>query len=282
MKFETIISKMLITELSDKVIQRVISKFQKEDPSVDENTIRSYIERFEEIKNSPNVLNKDILSYKWNDFEQLILANPKKRIKAGKVDSNTVDANLIYDNNNVQVFAGRNQQACIKYGAGHSFCISSRGQNNRYMDYRYNEKQSPYFVFKKGKLFCVIMTYKIFPRGPMCFDVWNKSNKLHWRNARKDELVRDFPFMGQFIDKLTILKTDEFEQGILDIEKKWKRIEREKTKEIVDYNKKYTDFLKRNKEFKNYKSIDYHDLERIENGIVDVFFEEIEIGRAHV
>jgi len=234
----------LITEMTEKVIQQIIARFKKENPNLDDNLIRSYIERFEEIKNSPNIQNKDIFSYKWNDFEQLILANPKKRVKAGKVDKSTVDANLIYDVAPIQVFAGSSQQSCIKYGNNHSFCISSRGGNNRYMEYRYEMKENPYFVFVDGDLKYVLMLKKMKPKdgGIFYFDVWDKNNSLKLKDARIDNVVSKYPWMELFINKLDVIPKNKIELGLIQIEKKGETIKEALIKKEREWENKYNTF----------------------------------------
>jgi hypothetical protein len=146
---------LILNELSEKAIQQLIEKFSKE-TSLSPEGIRRYIERFKQIQNSPNVKKKDPFEYTWKEFEQVVDANRKKDIKAGKIDPTAEDANKVYDKNNLRVYVGKTKEACIKYGNGYSFCISSRGEDNMYASYRleffledwYNLIfNTPYFVF---------------------------------------------------------------------------------------------------------------------------------------
>ena len=141
-----------ITEYSDKIINQLIDKFKQENPELDDNEMKEYINRFSQIKDSPRVTEKDITKYSWKDLETTVDANQPKRIKAGKInDGEPKDANLVYNQNGLRIYVGKTKQACIKYGNGYSFCISARGGENAYGQYRYDERGTPYFIFNDRK-----------------------------------------------------------------------------------------------------------------------------------
>jgi hypothetical protein len=79
-----------------------------------------------------------------------ILRGTPKRIKAGKINKGEIDANLIYNQDNLRVYLGKDKKSCIKYGTGYSFCISTRGSRNYYDQYR-EENGTPYFIFDDNK-----------------------------------------------------------------------------------------------------------------------------------
>lgn len=144
---------IFLKEYSDKLVKNLIDKFKKEKPNLGLNIIQSYINRFAQIKNSPRVTEKDITKYSWKELETVVDANQPKRIKAGKINDGepSKDANLVYNQNGLRIYVGKTKQACIKYGNGYSFCISARGENNLYSDYRYEQRGTPYFVFDDTK-----------------------------------------------------------------------------------------------------------------------------------
>ena len=143
----------ILSEYSGKIINQLIDKFKQEKPNLAPNTIQSYIERFSQIKDSPRVSEKDILKYSWKELETIVDSNQPKRIKAGKINDGepNSDANLVYNQNGLRIYLGKDKKSCIKYGNGYSFCISARGGNNMYNDYRYEQKGTPYFVFDDTK-----------------------------------------------------------------------------------------------------------------------------------
>jgi cytidyltransferase-like protein len=142
-----------LKEYSDKIINQLVDKFKQEKPNLGVDIIKAYINRFSQIKNNPRVTEKDITKYNWKDLETTVDANQPKRIKAGKINDGepSKDANLVYNQNGLRIYVGKTKNACIKYGNGYSFCISARGDDNMYYDYRYEQQGTPYFVFNDEK-----------------------------------------------------------------------------------------------------------------------------------
>jgi hypothetical protein len=136
----------LINEYGQNLIQTLTQKFQKEVPTLTPTIIKSYIDRFDRIKN--NLTEKDITKYTWKDLENTVDGyQPKQRIKAGKLDPTVSDANLLYNQDGTRIYLGKDKKSCIKYGNGYSFCISARGPGNMYGQYRIHQKGTPYFIF---------------------------------------------------------------------------------------------------------------------------------------
>ena len=144
---------MVLKEYNEKFLNQITKKFQEEIPDLETDIIRVYINRFVQIKDSPNVKEKDITKYTWRQLESVVDSNQPKRIKTGKMNDGepSGDSNLIYNENGLRIYLGKTKNACIKYGNGYSFCISSRGEGNLYFDYRHRQKGTPYFIFDDTK-----------------------------------------------------------------------------------------------------------------------------------
>lgn len=142
-----------LNEYSTKIVSQLVNKFKQEQPNLDTNIIQAYIDRFTQIKNSPKVSEKDITKYSWKELETVVDSNQPKHIKAGKINDGepSNDANLVYNQNKLRIYAGDTKQACVKYGNGYSFCISSRGGDNKYDRYKFESGGTPYFVFDDTK-----------------------------------------------------------------------------------------------------------------------------------
>jgi len=153
MKLLSVIKEMILREYNEKFLNQIIQKFKGEIPDLEEEIIRVYINRFVQIKNSPNVTEKDITKYSWKQLETIVDSNQPKRIRVGKMNDGEPggDSNLIYNENGLRIYIGKTKNACIKYGNGYSFCISSRGEGNLYFDYRHRQKGTPYFIFDDTK-----------------------------------------------------------------------------------------------------------------------------------
>jgi hypothetical protein len=50
---------LLTEEYSEKVVSRLVEKYKQENPEMDENVIRDYINRFDKIKNDPSIIDKN-------------------------------------------------------------------------------------------------------------------------------------------------------------------------------------------------------------------------------
>jgi hypothetical protein len=136
----------LLNEYGQSLIETLTQKFKQEEPGLNSTIIRSYIDRFERIKN--NLPEKDITKYTWKDLENTVDGyQSKDRIKAGKLDPTVTDANLLYNQDKIRIYLGKDKKSCIKYGNGYTFCISSRGEDNLYGLYRIVNKGTPYFIF---------------------------------------------------------------------------------------------------------------------------------------
>jgi cytidyltransferase-like protein len=148
----------LIREYSVGLINKLIQKYQTEQPNLSTDDIKVAITGFEKIVTKLDPSKRDILKYKWDDLISTTAANQTTRIKAGKINKNNVDGdvNLIYNKDGIKVYKADSKKACIKYGNGYNFCISSRGKDNLYKDHRYGEERLaglPYFIFDYNKSF---------------------------------------------------------------------------------------------------------------------------------
>lgn len=159
--------KMLITELhlknilleySNKLIDNIITRYQLEsgdDSEEFENWIRDLIKRFDQIKTSPKIIEKDITKYWFEKLENTVTNFDKTLIKPIKIgtmfDQNNKlnpDKNLIYHKNNIRLYRADSKDDCIKYGTDYRFCVSSRGDRNFYNMYAGN---TIYFLFDDNK-----------------------------------------------------------------------------------------------------------------------------------
>jgi hypothetical protein len=197
-----------LDEYSNKVVNTLVDKFKQEEPSLETDVIKAYINRFDQIKSSPKISNKDITKYSWKELENIINSNQPKRIKAGKINNGEPEnADLVYNQNELRVYVGKDRKACIKYGNGYSFCISARGGEGEemYTSYRYEEKGTPYFIFddtksskkdENGKFIddYHLLVIFIYEDREMSYSVTkanNKGGEEYFENW--DELVKAYP-----------------------------------------------------------------------------------------
>ena len=141
------ITKRILNELfSQKLVDNLITKFKEQDPGLKDDVVNFYIDRFQQIKDSPKVQNKDITTYSWQELKELVDYNQPE-----EPNIEIQGSDLLYNKEGIKVYLANTKRACVKYGTGYNFCISSRGHDNQYEDYRYNHRQTIYFVVDENK-----------------------------------------------------------------------------------------------------------------------------------
>jgi hypothetical protein len=144
---ESQLRNLLKEEYSEKIVQQLVDKFKQEDPNEDEKTIREYIKRFDKIKGSIRIADKDIFNYTLFNLRATLMSFYKGKGVKPKVDKSDDNLDLVYERDDIKVYRADTRQKCIKYGNGYSFCISSYSDSGSYKKYRIEESGTPYFLF---------------------------------------------------------------------------------------------------------------------------------------
>lgn len=142
-------------ELSDKVKKLVRDKFKQADPTLNDQQIDFYLNRWDRYAASFPVESRDITRLTFDQVEQLIdAAEARSQIK-GKANTYTADTSsedTVYDNNNLLILRGDLKEKCIRYGKGYSWCISRRDASNLYFRYKTSHNEPTfYFVFDRDR-----------------------------------------------------------------------------------------------------------------------------------
>jgi hypothetical protein len=141
----------MLFEFTEKTIQKLIAKFQKESPNLSETIIKSYLDRFEKVKSSPKVKKKDPFQYKWKELENFLDANFPSEDEKVSSDDDEKEQLKVYEDDDVAVYRATNIRQAQILGKGYTFCISRIGSGNMYSYYRLNYQSSFYFVRFKNK-----------------------------------------------------------------------------------------------------------------------------------
>jgi len=180
------LKELLLTEYSEKVYKTLIERFKKQNRNLDEENVRYYIKRFEQLqpkiremfekragdeafekifKLIPKQIQEknkylDILQWeRFVDLEKIVDIFPSSRgqqKKAAKdvVNAATTDADEIYNSNGIEIYKGDSQHSCVRYGSkdgkaeNYSWCISRAGDTrSMYGSYRFKEGSSRMFYF---------------------------------------------------------------------------------------------------------------------------------------
>ena len=136
----------MLFEFTEKTIQKLIAKFNKENPNLSETIIKSYLDRFEKVKSSPKVKKKDPFQYNWKELENFLDANFPPEEEKISSEEEEKEKLKVYDKENVTIYHAKNPHQAQILGDGFTFCISRRGSGNMFSYYRLNYESSFYFI----------------------------------------------------------------------------------------------------------------------------------------
>jgi hypothetical protein len=144
----------ILNEYSTGVVNKLKEKFKKENSALTDDQIEYYINRFDQLKSSPKVEEKDIAKYSFQQLEKLVDSFPTKEKVKKQEDGNTVEfsqTELIYNKAPLQIYHGSNERTCIKIKGDFpaSWCVSRSTGGNMYNGYRYAGTE-PSFYFVKN------------------------------------------------------------------------------------------------------------------------------------
>ena len=135
----------LIEAYSSNVMQQLMDKFKSEVEDfeledVSDEQIETYIKRFDQIKNSPKVKEKDLFNWTLPDLIRLITSSPLKG------DEKPVGApeDIVYTDQELEIYDASNEDRCIALkshdpsGRQESWCIG-RGS---FDSHRFNERRN--------------------------------------------------------------------------------------------------------------------------------------------
>ena len=122
------------------VMTKLMDKFKEEaddlNIEINDEQLKKYIERFDVLKNSPKVQEKDLFKYSLSQLIKLVTTS--KGAEAPESVDITPDVVYHNDDNTIIVYNGSKEDNCIRYGQGERWCIT-RGS---YSNYRYSGDRS--------------------------------------------------------------------------------------------------------------------------------------------
>jgi hypothetical protein len=137
-----------LNEYSEGELKRLIDKFREEaddlNINISDDTLKKYIERFDTIKNSPKIQEKDLRKYTLSKLIKLVTSSAGAEAPDDEEDQ-TPD--VVYQDGGITIWNGSKEGNCINYGRGEQWCIT-RGS---YGNYRYDaSKGYPTFYLAKN------------------------------------------------------------------------------------------------------------------------------------
>jgi hypothetical protein len=197
MKLLDTIYESVLLEYSHKLINQLVDKFSEEGVNPEESS--EYINLFHRYSQGLDLDKRDITKYSWDELYRTVNSkNKNRRVKAGKIGDKNVDKDdIIYNNDGVRIYRGDSQEKCVRYGNGYNFCISSRGDDNKYRVYTsLNKKKTFYFVFNdnlppedENHILVIIFAHDDH------YKVWNALNKGGKLFITYDNMVEQYPWL---------------------------------------------------------------------------------------
>ena len=137
-----------LNEYSQGEMNKLMAQFKDEaddlNINISDEQLKAYITRFDALKNSPKVQEKDLRKYSLGQLIRLVTAS-KGAETPNEDDDKTPD--VVYQENGITVWNGSKEGNCITYGSGEKWCIT-RGS---FGSYRYDSSKGfPTFYLAKN------------------------------------------------------------------------------------------------------------------------------------
>ena len=117
----------------------------KKTTQTSQDTILWYLDTYlTNIDNLPENT-KPLLSMSFEELEHLVDGSLSS-MEATQYKNDYSDVDVVYDDNNLLVFAPKTKDQCIKLAHGRSWCTSREGGSNLYYNYRLNNNRTLYYV----------------------------------------------------------------------------------------------------------------------------------------
>jgi hypothetical protein len=137
-----------LNEYSEGELKRLMAQFREEaddlNINISDDTLKKYIERFDAIKNSPKIQEKDLRKWSLSKLIKLVTSSAGAETPEDEEDQ-TPD--VVYQDGGVTIWNGSKENNCINYGRGEKWCITRGSFGN----YRYDaSKGYPTFYLAKN------------------------------------------------------------------------------------------------------------------------------------
>jgi len=155
LKFSFLNLVKFVDDVYVKIIRKkIFEKFKKENPNLTDDQILFYIETYIENFDTIPFETKGIDKMSFVELEQLLDSlNLSKDSEKASNKKDLTDIEMIYDENNLKVFAPKTKDQCIKLRNGRSWCTSRSGSGNMYYNYRLGHERTLYYVIDEDKDF---------------------------------------------------------------------------------------------------------------------------------
>ena len=199
MKLLDTLYESILLEYSNKLVNQLVDKFTEQ--GADSEDAHEYIKLFQRFSQGLPIDKRDITKYSWEELESYIESKTTsvKRIKAGKIGDKNVDKDdIVYNENGIRIFKANSKEQCVRYGNGYNFCISSRGDDNRYDMYKRALQATPYFIFNDNlpheDVRRLLVLYNGIERDDH-FHIWDALNKGVKLFGSYNSVIETYPWL---------------------------------------------------------------------------------------
>jgi hypothetical protein len=201
-----------LNEYSEGEIRNLMAKFKEEvedlNLTISDDQLKKYIERFDQIKNSPKITEKDLRKYSLAKLINLVTSSAGAETSE-EPENSTPD--VVYNEGGIVIYNGSKEGNCVTYGRGENWCIT-RGS---YGTYRYSKDRAyPTFYLAKNenlssgnKLSFVAIQVRDTPDDSKKYvytnriNIPNESNPMSW-----EQLLSEIPWLRDVPNVKNILK----------------------------------------------------------------------------
>jgi hypothetical protein len=195
------------------VMTKLIDKFKEEaddlNIEINDEQLKKYIERFDVLKNSPKVAEKDLFKYSLSQLIKLASSSAGAEMP----DEINITPDVVYNNddNTVVVWNGNKDGNCMNYGNGEKWCIT-RGS---WAGHRYDSgKKFPTFYLAKNNnlsdsdpLSFVVIQVRDTQYSGDKYVLHNRTNSPHYPDPISySELLSQAPWLAEIPNLQGILK----------------------------------------------------------------------------
>jgi hypothetical protein len=173
---------------------------------IDDAKLESYIQRFDQLKNSPKIQEKDLRKYSLSKLIKLISSS-----EGADDDREDTTPDVVYDDENITIWNGSKEDNCVHYGRGERWCIT-RGS---FSNYRYSQDRSyPTFYLAKNsalsdsdKLSFVAIQVRDTPDDNKKYVYTNRQNSPHESQPMNfSSLMSEIPWLREVSNIKNVLK----------------------------------------------------------------------------
>jgi len=140
-----------LNEYSQGEMNKLIAQFRDEaddlNIQISDAQLKAYIERFDSLKNSPKVTDKDLRKYSLSKLIKLVTSSKGVEEPEDELD---ITPDVVYNENGLIIYNGSKEDNCLNYGRGESWCIT-RGSFGNYR-YDSNRKNPTFYLVKDTNL----------------------------------------------------------------------------------------------------------------------------------